>query len=97
MDERLAKDVKLYEDFVVGLWASNVLGLTDSPLEMNAPFFVTKKDGTLRMVWDCQVANSAFRKPPTLNQPSGASWARLRRPGPRHFPDAKLWTAKLDV
>ena len=97
MDERLASNVNMYFDFVVDLWKSNLLGLTRTPRELVTPFFVAKKDGTLRMVWDCRVANSMFAKPPPLNQPSGASWTRLRKPDHDAVPDAQLWTAKQDI
>ena len=64
MDTRLSQHVDLYFEFVGDLFNGGMLSFTDDPSEIVTPFFVGKKDGPLRLVWDCRVANRRFRRPP---------------------------------
>ena len=41
-------------------------------------FFVGKKDGRQRLVWDCPVANRCFKAGGEVRIASGAKWADLR-------------------
>ena len=92
MDTRLRAEPLLYMEFVGDLWAASMIGFTDRIRELVTPFFVFKKDGSLRIVWDCRVSNLHFRKCTKLKMASGARWGELHlKPG------EDLFVAQSDV
>ena len=60
MDKVLQRDFATYEGFVRDLFLAGVLGFESDPLDFITPFFVEKKNGKLRVVWDCRVVNRRF-------------------------------------
>ncbi|CAE8645231.1 unnamed protein product, partial [Polarella glacialis] len=56
------------------------------------PFFVTKKGGKLRLIFDCRVVNLRFKKAPKLAMGSGSSWSSLEV-----AEGDQLWIAQLRV
>jgi hypothetical protein len=92
MDTRLRSNVALYESFVADLWDRNMIKFTTQPADIVTPFFVKKKDGRQRLVWDCRVPNRRFRDPPPLATATGATWATLQ------YPDSSsLFVAQSDL
>ena len=77
MDERLKSDPQLYQQFIRDLYKRNMLSFTSSAEHIVTPFFVVKKNGTLRLVWDCRGVNQRFRNPPPLATAAGYSWGQL--------------------
>ena len=57
MDTVLKNDKAAYRLFVKDLWDRGMVKFKKSPRYLITPFFVAKKDGTLRLVWDCRVVN----------------------------------------
>eukprot|EP00973_Karenia_brevis_P016640 2278975-Karenia_brevis.AAC.1 len=80
MDEKLAASPKLYFEFISDLYGAGMLDFTDEPLDIVTPFFVGKKDGNLRLVWDCRVPNRRFKKSPAQALGTGRAWSRLSLP-----------------
>ena len=64
--------------FVKDLYVSGLLRFTVDPLDFVTPFFVTKKDGRLRLVWDCRGSNRRFKKCSKLRVASGAKWSEFQ-------------------
>ncbi|CAE8681315.1 unnamed protein product [Polarella glacialis] len=56
------------------------------------PFFVTKKGGKLRLIFDCRVVNLRFKKAPKLAMGSGSSWSSLEV-----AEGDQLWIAQSDI
>ena len=77
MDKKLADDIRLYADFVAQLDRANMLRYTLDPKDLVAPFFVRKRSGQLRIVWDCRAVNTRFAKCPKMNMSSGSKLADL--------------------
>eukprot|EP00973_Karenia_brevis_P034783 4799597-Karenia_brevis.AAC.1 len=66
MDERLANDHELYYEFVSDIFAAGMIGFTADALDIVTPFFVKKKDGMQRLVWDARVPNRRFQRAPPM-------------------------------
>ena len=49
-------------------------GWTGEPIELVTPFFVAKMDASLRLVWDCRIANRRFRPCPQMAMGTAAAW-----------------------
>eukprot|EP00971_Amphidinium_carterae_P299833 5957165-Amphidinium_carterae.2 len=71
MDEKLRGDLHLYLDFVSQLHGRNMIDFTAEPLNFATPFFVRKKSGRQRLVWDCRASNEMFTEPSKLRVASG--------------------------
>ncbi|CAK0841695.1 unnamed protein product, partial [Prorocentrum cordatum] len=54
-----------------------------SDLDLATPFFVAKKSGAQRLVWDARAPNRRFRAPPPLSMGASAAYGRLHLPGDR--------------
>ena len=80
MDRILRTDRKAYVTFVGDLWRKGMIDSTLSPADFCYPFFVAKKDGNLRLVWDCRETNRRFKAPPPCRMGSGGAWKRLKKP-----------------
>ena len=75
---RSTEAVKLYTDavlknsknamkgFVVQLLKCGLIGACSDNLGTVTPFFVKKKDGRQRLVWDCREVNRQFKRPTRL-------------------------------
>eukprot|EP00973_Karenia_brevis_P032710 4516083-Karenia_brevis.AAC.1 len=96
MDERLSTHQHLYEEFVGDLLAAGMISFTNEPLDIVTPFFVGKKDGILRRVWDCRVPNRRFRKSLPQALGTGRSWGRLSLEGSDKH-DQQLYVAQAGV
>ena len=92
MDVRLRSDLLLHEKFVERLHDAGMIAFTDRPLDLVTPFFVEKKGGLLRLVWDCRSCNRRFRASDPMSMPSGTTWAAIELQ--KH---EKLHTAQSDV
>ena len=92
MDPVFKSSPKKYESFIAELHRAGVLKFASSVWCVNGLFFVTKKDGRLRLIVDARVANTFFRRPPTGETGSAANLADLK------VPDSKdLWISQYDV
>ena len=78
MDEALRNDPDAYFSFVLRLARCGMVAWTTQPRDLVVPFFVEKKDGRQRLVWDCRVANRRFVAGGKVRIASGAKWADLR-------------------
>ncbi|CAE8609395.1 unnamed protein product, partial [Polarella glacialis] len=92
MDPILKNDKAQYHEFVHSLYKRGMLAFTSHARELVTPFCVVKKDGRLRLIFDCRVVNRRFRRPPKIGLGSGASWARLEIPA-----GEVLYTAQSDI
>ena len=62
-DTVLANDHAAYGDFLQTLWDRGML-ITKTAIKVCGPFFVTKKDGSLRLILDTRDSNALFAEPP---------------------------------
>lgn len=87
VDPRLADDEKAYHDFVAELVESRLVSFTTTPRSQVGLFFVTKKNGKLRMIVDARRTNRLFRRPPCTQLGSADSWGRAESSegGPIYF------------
>ena len=92
MDVRLRQSPQLYLQFLKDLVSRNMLGFTVEPIHLASPFFVAKKNGKQRLVWDCRESNLAFRQAAPLATATGASWANLQVPH-----EERLYIAQCDI
>ncbi|CAK0814978.1 unnamed protein product [Prorocentrum cordatum] len=100
MDEVLKRDPVAYHAFIGDLVKANMLGFTYRPKDLVTPFFVAKKSGAQRLVWDARVPNRRFRDPPPLAMGTSAAYGRLQLPDDRKEDGSfstKLFCAQADV
>jgi len=100
MDEVLKRDPAAYNTFIGDLVRANMLGFTYRPKDLVTPFFVAKKSGKQRLVWDARVPNRRFRDPPPLSMGTSAAYGRLQLPDDREVGgeySTKLFCAQADV
>ncbi|CAK0877082.1 unnamed protein product, partial [Prorocentrum cordatum] len=100
MDEVLKRDPVAYRTFIGDLVKANMLGFTHRPKDLVTPFFVAKKSGAQRLVWDARVPNRRFRDPPPLAMGTSAAYGRLQLPDDRKEDgsfNTKLFCAQADV
>eukprot|EP00971_Amphidinium_carterae_P077475 1530566-Amphidinium_carterae.1 len=72
MDPVLAKSSEKYLQFVRTLLNAGLLTFGRRCQEHVTPFFVPKKSGALRIVWDCRIMNLRFKPPPEMPMATGA-------------------------
>eukprot|EP00971_Amphidinium_carterae_P074884 1479868-Amphidinium_carterae.1 len=60
--------------------------------ERITPFFVPKKSGQLRIVWDCRIMNLRFKPPPEMPMATGAVLAEVS-----YDKEDQLWGALSDI
>ncbi|CAK0891989.1 unnamed protein product [Prorocentrum cordatum] len=77
LDPVLRDNPKLFGEFVSELWEAGVVEVSDDALEESGMFFVRKKSGALRLIWDTRVPNLRFREPPGVVLPSGEALGHL--------------------
>ena len=77
MDEVLRSSSTAYHDFVLDLWGRGMLTFGKVSKATITPFFVAKKNGRLRMVLDCRLANTFFKPPPDIAMAAGYSFGQL--------------------
>ncbi|CAE8604771.1 unnamed protein product [Polarella glacialis] len=75
----------------VGTRAPSIMSVLD-PVGLVTPFFVTKKGGKLRLIFDCRTVNLRFKKAPKIAMGSGSSWASLEV-----AEGEQLWIAQSDI
>ena len=92
MDQRLKREPGLYDAFVKRMSESGLLRFGRSSKIQVAPFFVLKKNGSLRMILDCRPSNKVFRKPPHVRLGTCGEWAHLTLP-----PEDVLYAASGDI
>lgn len=92
VDTILNKNPEVYNAFVMDLCRKNLINFTNTPLDLIALFFVTKKSGKLRMVLDCRGVNRRFHPPPPLAMSAESTWAQVNLPA-----DQQLYIAQSDI
>lgn len=92
LDEVFRRDEKSYLSFLGDLVKIGLVGCVPSTVSQVAPFFVEKKSGNLRLIWDCRRANRRFREPPGLDMGAGDVLQGVDVP-----PGATLLAAQADV
>ena len=92
MDVKLQQSPEEYRHFVKKLYDVGMLRFTCSPQDLVTPFFVSKKDGRLRLILDCRGVNRRFRPPPTMSLAAGYTWSHLQLPR-----DKTLFIAQSDI
>ena len=91
-DDILRQDVSAYLAFVRRLAGLGLLSFTTTRRSRVAPFFVSKKKGKQRLVWDCRAANQLFRPPPGIDMGAAESLQRIVLET-----DEELYCAQADV
>ena len=79
-DKKLFSSPKNYAGFLERMHRSNMLGWKKSGPDHSGilgVFFVLKKDGSLRIIFDTQLLNAAFRDPPKTHLPTAAGFGNL--------------------
>ena len=99
MDEVLKSNTSLYHDFIGDLWDKGMITFGQSKRALITPFFVTKKNGKLRLVLDCRATNGLFRPPPDIAMAAGYSFGQLALHKDRDSAGErrKLFTAQSDI
>lgn len=92
MDDILRLDSSAYHQFIFDLWAKGMLTFGQRKSAEITPFFVSKKDGRLRLVLDCRATNSHFKSPPDIAMAAGYTFGQLFVEG-----DQKVYTAQSDI
>ena len=87
VDPVLEASKKDYHAFVADLVRCQLVGFTSSPRVQVGIFFVSKKNGKLRMIIDARRTNKLFRKPPSTMLGSSDCWGRteVSEKGPIFF------------
>ena len=79
-DAILRHDRQAYAEFPAGLSMRGLIRWKRQPSNFKATlgvFFVAKKDGSLRVVFDTRRANLQFHEPPSTNFPTAGAFASL--------------------
>ena len=76
-DRRLQRDPGARRHFRGILASAGLLRACPAARSKVSAFFVLKKSGALRIVWDCRVSNLAFREAPPVDLGSADSLQRL--------------------
>ena len=92
VDRVLAKSAALYEDSVVELYQRDSIAFTDRVHAEKGLFFVIKKSGQLRFIFDARRCNDMFRQPPSGDCCTAAAFANLRVPK-----SSKLFSAAYEL
>jgi hypothetical protein len=99
MDPILRGNAPVYRRFVSELKDKGLLLWTRSPKMITTPFFVGKKDGSLRMILDARKTNEVFKPPPATRLCTGETLSKLEigldMDGDLVVP--QLWFASGDV
>ena len=88
----LRGDASKRAGFVARLVKLGLVGFSSESRAWVQPFFVSKKDGRLRIVWDCRAANMHFRSPPDVDMGGGEAFQRVDLQGHQ-----QLSVAQVDV
>jgi hypothetical protein len=81
-----------YLGFVCELYKSGIVKFSEEVKVEVGCFFVSKKSGMLRLILDARRSNAHFRRPPSRNNCSSASFGNLRVPEGQ-----QLWLSQYDV
>lgn len=95
-DPTLTGSPKRYADFLYNLDQRGLLRWRlSTPKEAGrlGVFFVKKKDGRIRSVFDTRIVNTCFVEPPSTRLPSGAAISGIETPGP----DSDVFVGTGDV
>ena len=92
MDEVLKSDINMYHNFIYDLWTKGMIKFGKEKKAGITPFFVTKKDGRLRLVLDCRSANQFFLPPPDIAMAAGYSFGQLTIDD-----DQEMFVAQSDI
>eukprot|EP00973_Karenia_brevis_P021000 2888012-Karenia_brevis.AAC.1 len=76
MDPKLARRDSTYGKFLGDLYKHGQLEMAEFDVEVT-PFFVERKDGRQRLIFDTRAANMHFEEPPYVSLASGEALARL--------------------
>lgn len=91
-DARLARSRTEYKNFVRRLADAGLIRFGTRSQVVVTPFFVYKKDGRRRVIFDCRPANRRFRSPPEVRLGTAGEWAGLRIPE-----SANLYVSSGDI
>lgn len=88
IEPSLISDAATYGAFLSHLARSGMLGfsIADGRRGALGVFFVSKKDGRLRLIFDTRILNCSFREPPRTALPSTAAFSAVECD--RHSPIA---------
>ena len=86
------KDRDKYVEFIRDGCKRGVFRFGRKHVESVSVFFVTKKDGTLRLIIDCRRSNQRFHRPPSVNLFSAAGFGEIRCE-----PGRELFYGEVDV
>ncbi|CAE8634396.1 unnamed protein product [Polarella glacialis] len=92
MDVILQSSISSYQAFVHSLFTRGMLDFCEHAGGLVTPFFVIKKGGKLRLIFDCRTVNLRFKKAPKIAMGSGSSWASLEV-----AEGEQLWIAQSDI
>ena len=91
-DPHLVKNKVTYARFVGELWSRGLLLFSERAPATLGLFFVAKKSGALRLIFDTRVCNGEFHDPAYTQLPTPGSWAGV------HVPEGHpLFVAQCDV
>ena len=82
-DRSLFSSPKVYGDFLDRLSAAGMINWNTPEAGEDGVlgvFFVTKKDGSLRIIFDTRKLNESFKDPPSTNLPSAAAFSSVEAP-----------------
>ena len=77
LDEVFQKDPMQYVSFIRNLYDRGMLEFREVARSIITPFFVTKKNGRLRLVLDCRATNQHFAPPPDIALAAGYTFGQL--------------------
>ena len=92
MDETLRSSAQAYNQFIVDIFERGMITFSRTAVSVITPFFVSKKNGRLRLVLDCRASNQLFAAPPDIALAAGYTFAQLEVPQ-----GEVLYTAQSDV
>ena len=76
-DPRLGSQSKAYLKLVRRCLKTGLVSLTLHASSIIGLFFVTKKNGSLRLIADCRRTNRLFREPPTMQLLTGEGFSKI--------------------
>ena len=91
LDEVFRRDTDKYLAFINDLYDRGMIEFREHAKSIITPFFVTKKNGKLRLVLDCRASNQHFAPPPDIALAAGYTFGQLE------VGEGVMYTAQSDV
>ena len=92
LDEVFQKEPSKYIAFIKDLYERGMIEFREHAKSIITPFFVTKKNGKLRLVLDCRASNQHFTPPPDIALAAGYTFGQLEVGA-----NEVMYTAQSDV